>query len=419
MGIATVYQHRTTQPLLSRCMRVASPTPPSCILPGTTAATNKLAMTKTGLLSISSWVPSLGRLSIAISKGRVMYAGLASGYSFSLQVRNGAADTKQHPPQPLEAGASGAVINTMLPVSSPAQGSDAYPQAVRLWDKLAVSQLPGSAVNDTATIQLHLRARTALPAGVALSITGLLGVAANAAAVARGKAASPPVGALLALDYTPEHAPAAALGAFATWIPGIVQTSMVMAAGLGPASILLTLATELSANKTLAVSFTLQTALVAQSAQTLSLALKAGDASPLVARYLDLLPLGRVPPPWCLGHLVTDACAWHSSRAMEDEGSCDTTTLYLNSMRLFPLNEAPLPPFACVRWNKERGLLTMEAHGPIVAGCLPSMPLPSSPPCFLFISAECAKSVCRQPRLYVHAGGKSDASVAVGSEDTT
>jgi hypothetical protein len=69
-------------------------------------------------------------------------------------------------------------------------------------------------------------------------------------------------------------------------------------------------------------------------------------------------------------HLVTDVCAWHSSRALDEEGSCDTTTLYLNSMRLFPRKDAQLPPFACVRWNEERGLLTMQAHGRIVAGCL-------------------------------------------------
>ena len=206
---------------------------PSFSLAVTAAATDKLAMTKTGLLSISSWIPTLGRLVITIAEGRVMYAGLASGYSFSLQVRNAAVDTTHHPPQPLEAGASGAVMNTMLPMSSPAQGSDAYPQAVRLWDKLAVSQLRGSAVNGTATIQLHLLARTALPAGVILSITGFLGVAANAEAVARGKAASPPVGALLALDYAPEHAAAAALGAFATWVPGIVPRPPPPAPGVG------------------------------------------------------------------------------------------------------------------------------------------------------------------------------------------
>lgn len=208
---------------------------PSFSLGVTAAATDKLAMTKTlaGLLSISSWIPILGRLVITIAKGRVMYAGLAAGYSFSLQVRNSAVDTQHHPPQPLEAGAHGAVINTMLPISSPAQGSDAYPQAVRLWDKLAVSQLRGSTVNGTATIQLHLLARTPLPAGVTLSITGFLGVAANAEAVARGKAASPPVGALLALDYAPEHAAAAALGAFATWVPGIVPPPPPPAPGVG------------------------------------------------------------------------------------------------------------------------------------------------------------------------------------------
>ena len=118
-------------------------------------------------------------------------------------------------------------------------------------------------------------------------------------------------------------------------------------------------------------------------------------------------------------HLVTDVCAWHSSRAMDEEGSCDTTTLYLNSVRLFPRKDAQLPPFACVRWNEERGLLTMQAHGRIVAGCLSCMSLPSSPPCFLFLSAECATSASRRPRLYVRVGGKGDGSVVVGSEGTT
>jgi hypothetical protein len=71
----------------------------------------------------------------------------------------------------------------------------------------------------------------------------------------------------------------------------------------GPASILLTLATELGANKTLAVDLTLETGLVPQSAQTLSLALKAADASPLVARYLDFLTVGRGTGPSVLDDL--------------------------------------------------------------------------------------------------------------------
>ena len=76
---------------------------------------------------------------------------------------------------------------------------------------------------------------------------------------------------------------------------------------------------------------------------------------------------------------VTASCACSSSRAMEEEGVCDTTTLYLNSMRLFPMDTgatnntnnrkgAPMPPFACVAWNQERGLLTMLTHGRIAAG---------------------------------------------------
>ena len=171
-------------------------------------------------MSISSWIPSLGRLVISIADGRIMYAGLASGYSFSFQVTNGAVDTRNQAPSPLQAGASGAVINSMLPVASPA--GDLFPQAVRLWDKLAVSQRRGSAVNASAVIQLSLLPRAALPTGTVISITGILGAAADDAAVARGQAASPALAALLALEYAPEHAAAAALGAYATWVPGIV-----------------------------------------------------------------------------------------------------------------------------------------------------------------------------------------------------
>ncbi len=79
---------------------------------------------------------------------------------------------------------------------------------------------------------------------------------------------------------------------------------------------------------------------------------------------------------------MTASCACSSSRAMEEEGVCDTTTLYLNSLRLFPMRtgandssyesrsaiSSNLPPFACVVWNRERGLLTMLTHGPIAAG---------------------------------------------------
>ena len=72
-----------------------------------------------GLLALESWDASLGQIVIKIMPGRVMYSGLASGYSISFEVENGAAEQYA---QAIAVSGRGAVDGVPLATVSPAGG---------------------------------------------------------------------------------------------------------------------------------------------------------------------------------------------------------------------------------------------------------------------------------------------------------
>jgi hypothetical protein len=103
---------------------------------------------------------------------------------------------------------------------------------------------------------------------------------------------------------------------------------------------LLTLAATVPSNQTIEVSFRLNTGrtpwtLRPQSACTLRVSVGGSEAAPLVAMPRDMV----------------------------EEGACEMSTLYLNSIHLV-LDSVELP-LTCIQWNREQGRLTMLIHSTI------------------------------------------------------
>lgn len=81
------------------------------------AKTPTIVAFRHGVLALESWDVSLGRMVVKISPGRLMYSGLASGYSISFELENGAAEQDA---RTIEISASGAVDGAPLATISPA-----------------------------------------------------------------------------------------------------------------------------------------------------------------------------------------------------------------------------------------------------------------------------------------------------------
>ena len=290
-----------------------------------------------GLLDLSSWNSALGHLVLRIRQNRVMYAGRASGYSFTFQVVNGPAE--QQAPV-ISVGASGVLNPGHLLPASPGQG-DLAPLMIRFWEHLSSSQQRGAGVNHTSTIVLKIQPRATLRSGSMITVVGFKGCGPDEEAIQRGKDAML-VGAsgfpMVPLQYA--GGDTASAGSFALWIPATKPPSWDPEAPTQPAKIVLTLASNLNALEMLEVSFSLVTGLMPQSAVTLTAELWAGAVG---------MPTTLVANP----------------RTFDEGGECETQTLYLNSIRLMPLAPVANSPFTCVQWSRDHAAITMYAQSTI------------------------------------------------------